>query len=517
MAAAAPGDLDTTFGVGGISLTTFGTGTDKAVAMAIQPDGKYVVAGTREVVVGGSGTTVFLTLARFTTDGALDATFGTGGKVQSDVFNNAACSDVVVLTDGRIAVTSRGGCQVACFLADGRPDTSFGTAGLARVTASSWSSGPGPYYLAARPNGGLLLAGTVWTTRKNDFAIFCLSPNGAEDLTFGNEGHAIIDVAGGSDDMLYSLAVRRDNRILLGGTCQSNDAALVSLAQNGTLDTSFGSGGIVVTSGTALSPVTDLVERSDGGLLALVANGPVSSVRCYTQSGAVDGAYGGGGKVDLQALFPQQGQVFVSPTAAVAQTDGSLILVGTKNNGYPTYKDIWLSRLGPTGTLDTGFGQNGQAVTDLGGADDCAAAGIGPDGKLAVAGYALVSAVLRSVPAVPAITRASQTGGMGLARYDCSKSSITPTPTPSKAKPVLVKLSPAKGSIGTVVVITGRYFGSKRGSSCVRFGAKKVTKYVKWSATKIKVKVPKGTRKGAVKVTVKTSAGTSGAKTFKRK
>jgi hypothetical protein len=85
------------------------------------------------------------------------------------------------------------------------------------------------------------------------------------------------------------------------------------------------------------------------------------------------------------------------------------------------------------------------------------------------------------------------------------------------AKPVLVKLSPAKGSIGAAVVITGRHFGSRRGSGCVKFGAKKVTNYVKWSATRIKVKVPKGTRKGAVKVTVTTSVGTSGARTFTRK
>ena len=84
------------------------------------------------------------------------------------------------------------------------------------------------------------------------------------------------------------------------------------------------------------------------------------------------------------------------------------------------------------------------------------------------------------------------------------------------AKPVLTQLSPAKGAIGATVTLTGTGFGAARGTSAVKFGAKTVTKYVSWSATRIKVKVPKDTAKGTVKVTVKTSAGTSAAKTFNR-
>jgi uncharacterized delta-60 repeat protein len=486
------------------------------VALAIQADGKYVVAGTREVVEAGTGTTVYLTLARFKTDGSLDSTFGTGGKVQSTVFGANYCSDVAVLTDGRIAVTSRGGAQIACFMPDGSPDTTFGTSGLAHVTAGAWSNGPGAYYLAPRANGGVLLAGTVWTTRKNDLAVFCFTSTGALDPAFGIAGHAIIDIAGGSDDALYCLTIRQDGRVLVGGTCQTSDSAMACLTKDGAADASFGSGGIVVTSGTALSPIADLTERADGSLLALIANGPVSSVRCYTANGQVDGGYGTGGKLDLQTLFPAQGQVSVAPAAEVAQSDGSIILVGTKNNGYPTYKDIWVSRITSSGALDTGFGSNGQVVTDLGGADDCAAAGIGPDGKLVVAGYALASgSVTRAERGL--VVRAGLSG-VGLARYDCSRSTVTSvSPTSTAAKPVLSKLSPTKGRIGAVVTLTGKNFGAKRGSKYVKSGAKKVTKYVSWSATRIKVKVPKGTAKGKVKVTVKTSAGTSGVKTFTRK
>lgn len=93
----------------------------------------------------------------------------------------------------------------------------------------------------------------------------------------------------------------------------------------------------------------------------------------------------------------------------------------------------------------------------------------------------------------------------------------TPTTPPAKTKPVLIRLSPTKAKVGAVVTLTGKYFGSKRGSSYVKFGARKLTKYVSWSGSRIRVKVPQGTARGNVKVTVRTSAGTSTAKVFTRK
>lgn len=87
----------------------------------------------------------------------------------------------------------------------------------------------------------------------------------------------------------------------------------------------------------------------------------------------------------------------------------------------------------------------------------------------------------------------------------------------ARRKPKLSKLSPAKGKIGCKVTLTGSDFGKKRGSGVVTFGSQMVTKYVTWSDTKIKVKVPKGTRKGKVKVVAKTSAGSSASKTFTRR
>ena len=82
--------------------------------------------------------------------------------------------------------------------------------------------------------------------------------------------------------------------------------------------------------------------------------------------------------------------------------------------------------------------------------------------------------------------------------------------------PALSRLSPLRGRAGAVVTLTGLRFGARQGAGTVRFGAVKATDYVSWSSTKIKVKVPAGTAAGRVTVTVKTVAGRSPARCFRR-
>jgi IPT/TIG domain len=79
---------------------------------------------------------------------------------------------------------------------------------------------------------------------------------------------------------------------------------------------------------------------------------------------------------------------------------------------------------------------------------------------------------------------------------------------------MMTKLLPASGRRGVIVTISGRNFGAKRGTSFVKFGATKCSKYVFWSKTKIKCRVPAKAKFGKLKVTVVTSAGTSNAKAF---
>jgi uncharacterized delta-60 repeat protein len=429
LASAAPGDLDPSFGTGGIALTDFGPGLDKAVAMAIQPDGKYVLAGTHSF--SGSGTQeLFWTLARFNAGGSLDATFGTGGKVVGDPSQTVA--DVICLpADSSFIVASVPQRTLSRYLAGGTRDMAFGASGIVQL-------GPGSglgVHLAARAGGGFVVGDTVPSAYgDNDLRVRCFRADGSLDTGFGSTGNTYIDIAYGSNDQLLSLAVAPDNSILIGGQTQMTDSLLVKLTPAGSLDQAFGTGGIVVTSGALGMGYSNaqISLRPDGSIVTADGGGSqlgttFQAVRRYSANGALDTTFGSGGIARLGSTDVLGGGYIstVMPRQIQVQPDGSIILAGAKNGGYPRYNDVWLARLTPDGKLDTGFGTDGQVVTDLGGADDCAATGIGPDGKLVVAGYAYPSGAASGASGLRA-GRATTIFGMGLIRYDCGPSAVKP-------------------------------------------------------------------------------------------
>jgi uncharacterized delta-60 repeat protein len=443
-AQADPGSLDLGFGVQGIALTEFGTGVDKAAAMAIQSDGKYIVAGVHESLepdVSLAKRKKLVTLARFNIDGTLDPTFGSAGKVMVNLSEQwratighnptfRGVADIVILpADGRIVVASGfggdndyvGDLGLACFKANGELDTSFGNQGLVAIDSQPWSlpmSEEGwEHRLAVRLDGKLMFACTLETVYKRDFAVYCLNPDGSIDQSFGSSGRRIIDVTGGSDDNLTFMKRTADGRILLGGSVQHRDTLLARLTSDGALDASFGSGGKLAVVGTSDDrPVCDVALFPDGGFIALGTRG--GYLRRHAANGTLDPSFGTGGRVPLG----EYDVASTNPKRVALQPDGGIIISGTRDSGFPSYNDIWVSRRAANGALDTGFGVDGQMVTDLGGADDCAAMAIGPDGKLVVAGYALGSALRTSFSATPVHRASTARVGMGLARYEAGAS-----------------------------------------------------------------------------------------------
>lgn len=107
-------------------------------------------------------------------------------------------------------------------------------------------------------------------------------------------------------------------------------------------------------------------------------------------------------------------------------------------------------------------------------------------------------------------------GMLDLATADYAQNSVSVLLNGPRAAPVLRDLTPRQARIGTIVTLIGAHFGVKRGAGVVKFGAATAVSYVSWSSTKIKVKVPAGTARGWVKVTVRTVAGRSAAKSFRR-
>ena len=503
--AAAPGMLDPSFGVNGIALTSFGPGVTKACALAIQADGKYVVAG----MYGASATETDLTLARYNPDGSLDASFGTNGMVVGGVLTSPSSGlDMVVLPDSGDIVVSMAGpdglIHLVRFLPNGQPDASFGTGGQVAVVVAPYVAGDSSRggCLAAGPAGKLLLGTTLKYLRNDDFAIFRLNPDGSPDATFGADGNGrtIVDLAGDSVDNLDCLRVAPDGGIVAGGICQYSVAVVLRLKADGTRDTSFGFNGVVVAADKGA--VVGVVAQPDGDTVALDGFGGAGTTMArYTPSGQLDTAFGVSGWVDVLNLAGQ-----ASPTAWLAahkvsqialQADGSLVLAGTQDDGFPTFNDIWITRFTSDGAYDTGFGTNGTTVTDLGGADDCAAAAIGPDGKFVVAGYALAAGARAAVGAgAGGLAVRAATTGESLVRYDTGPSLLLKGPRTF----ALAKVSARKGAttgfhyranaVTKKVTVTIKVFKGSKLEATVTAGLVRasVTQVKRWHCT-----LPKGT------------------------
>ena len=151
VALAAPGDLDPSFGTGGIVITSFG-GADVASAVAVQPDGKLVVAGRTNI----AGNTVFA-LARYNPNGGLDPAFGTGGLVTTDFGSTDQAFAVALQGDGKIVTAGRRGSDVivARHNADGSQDTLFGSNGRV-VTNFGVASTEQALALVLQPDGKIV-------------------------------------------------------------------------------------------------------------------------------------------------------------------------------------------------------------------------------------------------------------------------------------------------------------------------------------------------------------------------
>ncbi|HEY8073558.1 MAG TPA: hypothetical protein VIF62_05605 [Labilithrix sp.] len=158
------GQLDATFGSGGVVVTAIGPGSALARALAIRPDGTIVVLGRADLDVGA--TTEGVALARYSANGALDATFGSAGTTTFAVPGSARISprSMVVAPDGSIAVagSTTGGSSdffLARFTVAGTIDPSFGTAGAVKTDFFGGYDTVGA--LRLQPNGGFAVSGSV--------------------------------------------------------------------------------------------------------------------------------------------------------------------------------------------------------------------------------------------------------------------------------------------------------------------------------------------------------------------
>jgi len=350
---AAAGDLDPSFGTGGLVTTDFESRDDFGVGAALQSDGKIVVAGNSGVF---SPFNIDFALARYNPDGSLDSTFGNGGKVSSDFGTSVdAASDVVVQADGKLVAGGLSGFNfaVARYNPDGSLDTSFGVGG---VTTTDFGGSEQVNAVILQADGKIVAAGyTLPSGLPGDFALARYNPDGSLDTTFGTAGKVTTDL--GSFDLGFDAEATGDGKIVVSGR-NGDNFALARYDANGALDPTFGTGGKVTTDLGGSDQAQGLTIDAAG---RVVATGPSSGdfalVR-YNLDGSLDSGFGAGGivKTDFSGGSPD--------TAFDVVVDGNgRITVAGGSSPAPGSAHFALARYDSAGNLDLSFGSGGKVTT----------------------------------------------------------------------------------------------------------------------------------------------------------
>ncbi len=402
------GGLDLTFNGTGKQTVAFDIGdfkSDQAHSMAVQPDGKVVMAGAARV---GPGNYDFA-VARLNSDGTPDMGFGTSGKRTFTAFNlTEVASGVVLQPDGKIVVAGFAEFSgnfdfvVARLNANGSTDNGFGLGGLRTI---AFDVGGGKFDrlsgVALQPDGKIVVVGMIEVgSGSYDFGVARLNADGSLDPGFGAGGKSTFGFSDGdysNGDQATAIAVQPDGKIVVAGSTQfagSLDFVVARLNPSGAPDTLFGSGGhriIPFNLGNIKYDKLEAMALQPDGNIVLAGNVLDISDRYFgvarlNAKGTLDIGFGSGGK----SYFDVGDREWLS--AVAVQADGKIVMAGqaevTMGNS-----DFLVARANPNGHLDTSFGSGVHRTIafDLGGAyDSDFATGIAvqADGKIVVAGSA---------------------------------------------------------------------------------------------------------------------------------
>jgi uncharacterized delta-60 repeat protein len=390
-----PGTLDPFWGTGsppplgpGRVRTAVGGGSAFPSAIALQRDGKVVVAGTCS--------SSFCAL-RYNADGTLDMSFNGTGKVTTPLGTGASALAAAVQTDGRILLAGNctNGTNQFCavrYLGDGTLDPSFNGAGTISVAVGAGDASAKA--LALQPDGKIVLAGNCGPFLNGDFCALRLLTNGTPDPTFGSSGKVVIQMSSG-DDLATGVVVQPDGKVVLAGGCSNgtnSDFCALRLLANGTPDPTFGSNGKVITAvGGDYEFARALALQPDGKLVLVGYCAQAGTSFRYfcaqrlLSTGAPDPGFGnpatGGVIIGNSFTVTRSDDV----NAIALQPDGKLLLAGTCVTVLIT--DFCALRLHSNGDLDLSFNGTGKLLTSLSALAEARAIALQPDGKFLLSGY----------------------------------------------------------------------------------------------------------------------------------
>lgn len=371
----------------GLVITKIGA-RDNAYGVIVQPDGKILAAGVsyRDRESG-------FALVRYLSNGSPDATFGLNGRVTTRFGNGDDKAYALALQgDGKIVVTGSSyngkttDFAVARYKSNGNPDPGFGTAGLVRIDIAGGDDRANGVVVA--PSGTIFIAGTAQVGKTNDFAVVSLTNQGTLSTTFGKRGQVITEF-GAADDYAYGICLQPDGRLIVAGHSMLGDSTVFTVARykaNGQLDETWGTGqGRVYTS---IGPYNDnayaVTLQTDGKILVAgsSSNGKDQdfAVVRYLANGSLDFDFGTDGKVRT-SMGPGIDNIY----SVTVQPNGKIVAAGSYFNGFDF--DIAVARYEASGILDSSFGGEGRMTLEMGYRYDAAySVAIQNDGRLIVAG-----------------------------------------------------------------------------------------------------------------------------------
>lgn len=364
-----PGTVDTSFN-GGAQLTSVGEGEDYAFAMAVQADGKVVTVGRTSTAAGGRD----IAITRHLRDGALDTSFGSGGKVVTAVAPGSGADEaraVLVEPDGKIVIGGYSDASgtdmdflVVRYNADGTLDTTFGDGGK---TVTNIGDGTDIVFtLARQPDGKIVAAGSAAFSQSTaqDFALIRYNTDGSLDAGFGVGGKVTTAInTFGSNELIYAIVLQPvgdETRIVAVGGEGTFIAARYT--SSGLLDASFGEGGkIRALFQSNIGSAESVTLTADNKIVIAGHIGHEFSLVQLNTDGTLDTAFGTGGKV----VTPVSSTNWDEATAVVRQADGKLLVGGWVYEGVSTNGNFVVLRYNADGTSDAGFGTAGQVITPV--------------------------------------------------------------------------------------------------------------------------------------------------------
>ncbi len=364
-ASAAPGQIDSTFGhlANGTVLTDHGKG-DFPIEVLPQPDAKIVTVANLIDVNGTQSTDV----TRYLANGAVDGSFGTGGRFTRATIGGGSVTDAVVQPDGKLVIVGWTGAPTLDFFvtrlrANGTIDPTFVTAHPATTFGANTIDEA--FGVALGPGGTIIVAGRTG----EDVSVARFTSTGALDPTFSGDGLLVQDF--NADAQATDVAVQPDGRIIvIGETAGPNRASLPLVARftaNGVLDPTYGTAGRAPTAGTPLVFARRVILQGTKALVAGTAGGPgrvtsrYDAISRYNANGTLDTSFGTHG-----AIVARVGK-FTRISDLVTDASGRLVAVGQAaySDDFPDVTSFTaLFRYSATGAPDPTFGCFGSVLTE---------------------------------------------------------------------------------------------------------------------------------------------------------